>query len=190
MLSTSRALALASFGALVLGCGGASTTHDAATMDASGDAGTGGAAGADAGVPSDANRANSGGAPVDAGPSSVRQTMRPLGTNGAPNGYFEYLPPGYDAQAPTPLLVFWHGIGEDGNGTTDLGKVTAWGPPKLIANNKWDAARPFIVLSPQYTPANGNIAAGRLAVHPRQDDRRRSSRGRSATTRSTRSASF
>jgi predicted peptidase len=42
----------------------------------------------------------------------------------------------------------------------DLTKVTAWGPPKLIANNKWDATRPFIVLSPQYVPTNGNIAPG------------------------------
>ena len=97
---------------------------------------------------------------VDAGPSSKRQTARTLGTNGAPNGYFEYLPPGYDGSSAAPLLVFWHGIGEDGNGTTDLQKVLAWGPPKLIANDKWSAARPFIVLSPQYTSTSGQIAPG------------------------------
>ena len=83
-----------------------------------------------------------------------------LGSNGAPNGYFEYLPPGYDGASATPLLVFWHGVGEDGNGASDLMKVLEWGPPKLIANDTWDAARPFIVLSPQYTPTNGQIAPG------------------------------
>ena len=189
MLSTSRALAVSSLGALLLGCGGAGATHDAGTNGAAGTgatagtnggagtgattggagtgattgaAGTGATAGADAGTdhPGDTSTTDSSVAAVDAGPSSTRQTMRPLGTNGAPNGYFEYLPPGYDTQTARPLLVFWHGIGEDGNGTTDLGKVTSWGPPKLIANDKWDAARPFIVLSPQYTPANGTIAPG------------------------------
>jgi poly(3-hydroxybutyrate) depolymerase len=96
----------------------------------------------------------------DAGPQSSRQTAKQLGATGAPNGYLEYLPPCYDKAVGMPLLVFWHGIGEDGNGTSDLNKVAAWGPPKLIANNKWDNTRPFIVLSPQYTAANGNIAPG------------------------------
>ena len=36
--------------------------------------------------------------PVDAGPSSSRQTMRVIGYMSAPNGFYEYLPPGY---APT-----------------------------------------------------------------------------------------
>src|SRR5258708_1001278 len=54
---------------------------------------------------------------VDAGPSSARQTVKPLGgTNTAPNGYIEYLPPGYDGSKAAPLLVFWHGISADGNG--------------------------------------------------------------------------
>ncbi len=80
---------------------------------------------------------------------------------GAPNGYEEYLPPGYEASDASPLLVFWHGIGEDGNGTSDLQKIKSWGPPKLIGNNQWDDSRPFVVLSPQYTAAkDGSIAPG------------------------------
>jgi predicted peptidase len=46
-------------------------------------------------------------------------------------------------------LLFWHGLGEDGNGTTDLPKVLVNGPPKLIAADAWPASRPFVVLSPQ-----------------------------------------
>lgn len=88
--------------------------------------------------------------PIDAGPSSTRQTAHPLGSSDAPNGFYEYLPPGYaKGGAPVPLLVFWHGVGEDGNGTTELSKVLAGGPPKLIAQDKWPASRPWIVLSPQ-----------------------------------------
>jgi poly(3-hydroxybutyrate) depolymerase len=151
-----------------LACGGG-----ASKPDAGGAAGTGGVAGGNAGGAGSfadgsagaggttvAKDAGADTALVDAGPSSTRQTAHLLGTNGAPNGFYEYLPPGYDDVAPAPLLVFWHGIGEDGNGTSDLSHVLSWGPPKLIANNKWDATRPFIVLSPQYTAVNGNIAPG------------------------------
>ena len=85
--------------------------------------------------------------------SASRQTAqigRPLGTTGAPNGFYEYLPPGYGNGAPRPLLVFWHGVGENGNGTTELSKVLVHGPPGLIAENRWSADRPFVVLSPQH----------------------------------------
>ena len=140
--------------------GASGTESDAASSGVEGNSeagppGPGGDAGA---AESDGGRSDAG--PLDAGPSSTRQTARLLGVNGAPNGYYEYLPPGYDGSTPAPLLVFWHGIGEDGNGTTDLTKLVAWGPPKLIADDNWDAARPFIVLSPQYTPTNGNIVPG------------------------------
>ncbi|HET7543371.1 MAG TPA: hypothetical protein VFK05_26035 [Polyangiaceae bacterium] len=98
-----------------------------------------------------------------AGPSTSaqRQTPHPIGgANTAPNGFYEYLPPGYDGSAPTPLLVFWHGLGQDGNGGSELDKVPAFGPPALISKNKWDDTRPFIVLSPQHVPTNGEIAPG------------------------------
>lgn len=96
------------------------------------------------------------------GPSSTRLTARPLGSTTAPNGFYEYLPPGYDDGAPRPLLVFWHGIGEDGNGTTDLGKVLATAIPQLISGDQWPADRPFVVLMPQHGPAN---CPGRDEIH-------------------------
>jgi predicted esterase len=144
------------------GGGGASVGGNggSATVDG-GKAGSAGMNGTDAAAVESGPPFDAGSCPVvDAGPTSARQTAKPLGTNGSPNGYMEYLPPCYDKGLAMPLLVFWHGIGENGNGTTEVNKVTAWGPPKLIANNKWDKTRPFIVLSPQYVPTNGNIAPG------------------------------
>jgi poly(3-hydroxybutyrate) depolymerase len=116
-------------------------------------------------------------AAIDAGPASSRQVERPLGTTAAGNGYFEYLPPGYDSASPTPLIVFWHGLGEVGNGTTDLRKVLAGGPPKLINSNAWPNSRPFIVLSPQNASgcpsvqtinAFFNFAKTKYAVDPKR----------------------
>jgi poly(3-hydroxybutyrate) depolymerase len=98
----------------------------------------------------------------DAGPSSSRQTARFLGQSTAPNGFFEYLPPGYGDGQLRPLLVFWHGIGEDGDGSTDLWRVTTHGPPMLIARDAWPASRPFVVLSPQHA---GTGCPGRDEVH-------------------------
>ncbi|HEX7451216.1 MAG TPA: hypothetical protein VF294_02985, partial [Polyangiaceae bacterium] len=134
--------------------GSAGSSGVAGSAGSSGVAGLGGSSGVAGSAGSSAGGAN-------AGPPSSRQTAKPFGgTNTAPNGYFEYLPPGYDGAAATPLLVFWHGIGEDGNGASDLQKVLAHGPPGLISKDNWDNARPFIVLSPQYSPASGEVAAG------------------------------
>jgi predicted esterase len=103
----------------------------------------------DAGTP-DAGRPDSG-VVSDAGLSSTRHTMRPIGSHDAGNGYWEYLPPGYGDGTDRPLLVFWHGIDENGDGgLADLPKVARNGPPRLINQNQWPNARPFVVLSPQH----------------------------------------
>jgi predicted esterase len=86
-----------------------------------------------------------------AGPSSERQQPRYTGDTVANLGYHEYLPPGYGDGAQRPLLIFWHGIGETGDGTqAELGKVLSNGPPRLIAGDEWDNKLPFVVLSPQH----------------------------------------
>jgi predicted esterase len=79
-------------------------------------------------------------------------TARALGTKpGAPNGYWEYLPRGYGDGTQRPLLIFWHGSGEKGNGSAaELPRILTHGPPKVIAAGQWPADRPFIVLSPQH----------------------------------------
>jgi predicted esterase len=94
-----------------------------------------------------------GGAP--AGPASGRHTMRPSGMMpGTTAGYWEYLPPHYGNGALYPLIVFRHGVGENGNGTTDLKNVAVHGPPKLIEADEWPETRNFVVLSVQH-PGSG-----------------------------------
>lgn len=116
----------------------------------------------DADVPPEGDAGTDAGPPVDAGPpfvpddrpSSARHTPIPVGTDGSPSGYYEYLPPTYGNGEPHPLVVFWHGIGENGNGDSELDRVLRGGPPRLIERDQWDNARPFIVLSAQH-PGGG-----------------------------------
>jgi len=79
---------------------------------------------------------------------------------GFSNGYYEYLPQGYwnNAEEKFPLIIFVHGIGECGNGTSDLGKVLVHGTPKQINNGSFPTSFnvngqnfKFIVLAPQFT---------------------------------------
>jgi predicted esterase len=91
---------------------------------------------------------------VGDGPSGARQVARPIGMPYAKAGYYEYLPPGYGDGTPRPLLVFFHGVGENGDGTAgQLGRVLVHGPPKIIRNNQWTPDRPFVVLSMQHPGA-------------------------------------
>src|SRR5882724_7768107 len=128
-----------------LGCGDGDNPPDAPIETA----GSGGdTAGADSAT-TDGGDNTSGGAATQ--PSSARHTPRPSGSvDGTTAGYWEYLPPHYGDGALYPLLVFRHGVGENGNGTTDLQKVVVHGPPKLIEADQWPEARPFVVLSVQH----------------------------------------
>ncbi|MCF6262198.1 MAG: hypothetical protein L3J24_01185 [Xanthomonadales bacterium] len=81
---------------------------------------------------------------------SDRHTAMALGSTGAGQGYYEYLPPGYElGEQEYPLLLFIHGLGENGDGDSQLDRVLANGPPRLINNNSWNESLPFVVLSPQ-----------------------------------------
>ena len=49
-------------------------------------------------------------------------------------------------------MVFYHGIGENGDGSAAaLDSVPANGPPMLINADQWPNERPFVVLSPQHS---------------------------------------
>ena len=98
--------------------------------------------------------------------TSAQQVARGLtASTGDFIGFWEYTPTDYAAN-PTmkyPVIIFLHGIGERGNGTTQLGSILgAGGPPKLINqghnmrffwNGKWET---FLVLSPQLSPGYMN----------------------------------
>lgn len=96
--------------------------------------------------------------------ASGQQVARGLtASNGEYIGFYEYKPADYNVDPTTkyPLIVFLHGIGERGNGTSELSRVRANGIPKYINaghpmrfywNGRWQS---FIVLSPQLSSSYG-----------------------------------
>lgn len=76
------------------------------------------------------------------------------------NGFWEYLPRNYevDVAAKYPLLIFFHGAGEQGSEqtTATLNRILRAGPPRLINNGGFPDSffvagqwHKFIVISPQ-----------------------------------------
>lgn len=91
--------------------------------------------------------------PAHAAPAQTGvQTAHPL-PNPAGLGFYEYLPAGYASGVKFPLIVFFHGQGERGNGASELSRVLKNGPPKLI-NAGSDF--PAIVISPQLPASNSS----------------------------------
>lgn len=81
------------------------------------------------------------------------QTTKKTSTN---LPYLEYLPDDYNTtNKKYPLLIFLHGLGEKGNGTTEISRVAQNGPPMEIKNGSKmtftvnNVTYSFIVLSPQ-----------------------------------------
>lgn len=91
-------------------------------------------------------------------PEAQVQTPKYVSMIANSGGYYEYLPQGYNTGNQTyPLLVFLHGSGETGNGTSDLPQVLLHGPPQLINQGLFPASfvvngqtHRFIVISPQF----------------------------------------
>jgi hypothetical protein len=125
-----------------------------------GSTGDGGAGGAGGAAVSSSSGAGAGGAA--GGPSSSRLTPHPLGSTSAPQGFYEYVPPGYPAQGPVPLLVALHGIGENGDGTTTLDNVIHVGVGPILTSDQWPEDRPFVVLLPQHSVDGGCPAGGEI----------------------------
>jgi Secretion system C-terminal sorting domain/PKD domain len=82
--------------------------------------------------------------------------------NGQFIGFYEYKPVNYTTTTKYPLIIFLHGWGERGNGTTELPLVTVHGIPKNIKdghnmtftyNSKQET---FLVLSPQLSTQYGS----------------------------------
>jgi len=93
--------------------------------------------------------------PLTGGDSARYLTPRPIGSTDAPMGFYEYLPPSYSATgAESPLLLFFHGYGETGDGNPEaLSNLLFAGIPRYINVGGWSTDRPFVVLSPQHVEA-------------------------------------
>ena len=61
-------------------------------------------------------------------------------------GYLQALPADYDPAKSYPLVIFLHGTGECGNGTTELQRVAIHGYPMHADKGR---EYPFILISPQ-----------------------------------------
>jgi hypothetical protein len=150
-------------GAKASGAGGSTSTNVGATSAGSTDStstGAGGTPSTSAGGAGGADQGGTGGVAgfpweggidPDGGPPSDRLTAHPLGSGTAPQGFYEYVPAGYPSGKKWPLLLVLHGIGENGNGTTDLDDLFVTGIPQLIKSDNWPNDRPFVVLMSQHT---------------------------------------
>ena len=99
-------------------------------------------------------------------------TAKYVSINGNSNGHYVYLPAGYydaaNANKKYPVILFIHGIGELGNGGSDLPKVNNTGLPQYINQGRFPSnfnvngqQFQFIVVCPQFVnwPNTGNIDA-------------------------------
>ncbi len=88
-------------------------------------------------------------------------------------GYYEALPAKYnETTIRYPLILFFHGGGQYGNGSTDLPKVLKEGIPKLINAGTFppsfrvnNHSYSFIVISPQFTRLCVNADIDALISH-------------------------
>ncbi len=100
---------------------------------------------------------------------SAQQVARSLtAANGQFIGFWEYKPPMYssDPNAKLPLIIFLHGIGERGDGSSTLNAVLNVGIPRNIhyglTNMQFNyngSTQGFLVLSPQLSYNYGNWQA-------------------------------
>lgn len=88
----------------------------------------------------------------------AQATFQPvdIGTQGTPRGYWEFLPADYHSTTNTdfPVVVFFHGLGNGGNGSSDLDEVLGNGPPELVdldLQGNVFAENQVIMLAPQVT---------------------------------------
>lgn len=79
-------------------------------------------------------------------------------------GFYQYTPSGWSTSTEKyPVIIFLHGVGERGNGTSELYRVTNVAIPKYLkngskpfryyVNGKWQS---FVVMAPQLSTAYGS----------------------------------
>ncbi len=99
---------------------------------------------------------------------SAQQVAKGLtAQNGTFIGFYEYKPTDYATQTSTryPVIIFMHGIGERGNGTSELSRVLTNAIPRYINAGHpmrftWNGkTETFLVLSPQLSASYGDWPA-------------------------------
>jgi gliding motility-associated-like protein len=81
------------------------------------------------------------------------------GQSNNPDGYIEYLPNNYNSRNDWPVLIWHHGLGKGGNGSSgDLNKLLS----NQIMNWLKTNDEPFVVLAPQ--DYNGYFGNGKLEL--------------------------
>ncbi|HEY4147479.1 MAG TPA: hypothetical protein VGM41_01055, partial [Chitinophagaceae bacterium] len=92
-----------------------------------------------------------------------QQVAKTIPYAGSPTGiigFLQFTPSDYGSQKH-PLIIFMHGIGERGNGTTDIQSITDNGIPNLTAHGATmrftvgGVTSSFVVLCPQLDPSLG-----------------------------------
>jgi poly(3-hydroxybutyrate) depolymerase len=85
-------------------------------------------------------------------------TPKTVAINSNCNGYYEYLPVNYSAAGKTfPLMIYCGGAGSFGNGSSQISRILAEGPPYYIANNQMPASftvngetSSYLIIAPQF----------------------------------------
>jgi len=132
---------------------GGKPSASAGTSASAGKSGGGGGGKAGGGSGGASSEGGEGGnLPIGGGMATSSLTAKPLGSTDAAQGYQEYLPAGYGDGVKRPLIVFVHGLGENGNGDADLTKLLSIGIGKVLSSGQWPETRPFVVLAPQHPP--------------------------------------
>ncbi|MEO5681342.1 MAG: PHB depolymerase family esterase [Chitinophagaceae bacterium] len=112
------------------------------------------------------------------------QTAVSIAINARIGGFYKALPARYDSTTKKyPLLVFLHGVGETGNGSTDLPRLLSNAVPDLLNKHTFPAQftvngvnYSFIVINPQFKewpqPADVNAMIDYAVANYRVDESR------------------
>ena len=112
------------------------------------------------------------------------QTAVSTNVSGQIGGFYQALPARYDSTTKKyPLLVFLHGVGETGNGGSDLPKLLGNAVPALLSQHSFPAQftvngtnYSFIVINPQFKswpqPTDVNAMIDYAIAHYRVDESR------------------
>jgi dipeptidyl aminopeptidase/acylaminoacyl peptidase len=79
---------------------------------------------------------------------SQTYTQRRIQMTAGVGGFYEWLPTGYSSAKKYPVFLFLHGLGEQGNGTSDLYLINRNGLPGLI--NNYGFPYEAVVIAPQF----------------------------------------